>query len=83
MAELYLIAHRHQAAREMIVVPPQQGNGEEKVVDVVEHKRMLIRVLLLLRKECHWVFTPVTKRVQMVRCMIAIVVAVAVALDWR
>jgi hypothetical protein len=67
----------------MVVILPQQVDGEEHVVNIVEHKRMLIRVLLLLGKERHWVFAPVAKRVEVVRGVVAIVVAVAVALDCR
>jgi hypothetical protein len=80
MGELHLIAHRYQAACDVVVVLPQQVDGQHHVVDVVEHKRMLIRVLLLLRQESHWVVAPMAKRVEMVRSVVSIIVAVPVAL---
>jgi hypothetical protein len=47
--ELHLVAHRHQAAGDVVVVLTQQVDGEEHVVDVVEHEGVLVGVLLLLR----------------------------------
>jgi hypothetical protein len=41
---------------------------------------MFVGVLLFLRKEGNGVITPMTKRVEVVRCVVAIVVAVTVAL---
>jgi hypothetical protein len=78
--KLHLVAHGHQTTREMIIILPQQVDGEEHVVDVVEHEGVLIRVLLLLREKRHWVVSPVTKWVKMVRGVIAVIVAVSVAL---
>jgi hypothetical protein len=49
MSKLHLSTHRHQAACDVIVVLPQQVDGQHHVIDVVEHKRVLIGVLLLLR----------------------------------
>jgi hypothetical protein len=49
MSELHLSTHRHQAPCDVIVVLPQQVDGQHHVVDVIEHKRVLIGVLLFLR----------------------------------
>jgi hypothetical protein len=64
----------------MVIILPQQVDGEKHVVDIVEDESVLIRVLLLLRKKRHWVVSPMTKWVEMVRCVIAVIVAVSVAL---
>jgi hypothetical protein len=64
----------------VLVVLAEQCDGEHEIVDVIEHKCMFIGVLLFLRKEGNGVITPMTKRVEVVRCVVAIVVAVTVAL---
>lgn len=64
----------------MLIVLLQQVNGEKHVVDVVEDEGMLIRVLPFLRQERNGVITPVTKRIKVVRCVVAVIVAVPVAL---
>jgi hypothetical protein len=80
VCELHLVTHRHQTAGDVIVILPQQVDGKHHVVDVVEHEGMLIGVLLLLRQERHRMVAPMTKRVEVVRGVVTIVVAVAVAL---
>lgn len=42
---------------------------------------MLVRVLLLLREESDRVITPVTEGIEVVRGVVAVIVAVAVALS--
>jgi hypothetical protein len=64
----------------VLVVLAEQCDGEHEIVDVVEHKCMFVGVLLFLRKEGNGVITPMTKRIEVVRCVVAIVVAVTVAL---
>jgi hypothetical protein len=53
---------------------------DHQVIDVVKDQRMFVRVLLLLGEESNGVFAPVAEGVEVVRSVIAIVVAVAVAL---
>jgi hypothetical protein len=65
----------------VLVVLPQQVDSEEEVIDIVEHDCMFIGVLLLLRKEGGRVLAPMAEWVEVVRGVIAIVVAVAVALS--
>jgi hypothetical protein len=79
-SELHLITHWYQAAGKVLVVLAEQCDGEHEIVDVVEHKCMFVGVLLFLRKEGNGVITPMTKRVEVVGCVVAIVVAVTVAL---
>lgn len=64
----------------MLVVLAQQRDGQHEVVDVVEDERVLVRILLLLRQEGDGVVAPMPQRVEMVRGVVAVVVAVAVAL---
>jgi len=78
--QCHLVTHWHEAFRQVLIILLQQIDGEKHVVDVVEHERMLVGVLLLLRQKRHGVFTPVTERIQVVRGVVAIVVAVSVAL---
>jgi hypothetical protein len=78
--ELHLVTHWYQTSGKMLVVLAQQRDSEHEVVDVVEHKCMLIGVLLLLREESDRMITPMAKRVEVVGCMVPIVVAVTVAL---
>lgn len=80
MCELHLLAYRHHAASDVIVILPQKVDSQHHVVDIVEDKGVLIGVLLLLRQECHGMLTPVAEGVEMVRSVVAIVVAIAVAL---
>jgi hypothetical protein len=80
VCELHLVTHRHQAAGNVVVILPQQVDGKHHVVDVIEYEGILIGVLLLLRQERHRMVAPMTKRVEVVRGVVTIVVAVAVAL---
>jgi len=77
---LHLLAHRNQATRQVLVVLAQQCDGQHEVVDVVEDQRVLIRVLLLLRQERDGMVTPVAERIEVMRGVIPVVVAVAIAL---
>lgn len=61
MCELHLATDGHQATGDVVIVLPQQVNGEHHVVDVVKHECMLIRVLLLLGQECNWMIAPMSK----------------------
>jgi hypothetical protein len=64
----------------MVVVLPQQVDGEHHVVDIIKHKSMLVRVLFLLGQERYGVVAPMAKWVKMVRGVVAVVVTVTVAL---
>lgn len=64
----------------MLVILAQQRYGQHEIVDIVEHKSMLIGVLLLLCKERNRVVAPVTEGVEVVRGVVAVVVAVPIAL---
>jgi hypothetical protein len=64
----------------MLIVLSEQVDRKKEVIDVIENDCVLVGVLLLLRKERNWMFTPVTERIEVMRCVIAIVVTVAVAL---
>jgi hypothetical protein len=65
----------------VLVVLSQQVDCQEEVVDVVKHDCLFVRVLLLLRKECNRVLAPVAERVEVMRGVVAIVVAVSIALS--
>ena len=79
--QLHLLAHRHQTSGQMHVVLGKQGEGDHKVVNVVEDERVLVGVLLLLGEERDRVLTPVAEGVQVVRGVITVIEAVAVALE--
>lgn len=64
----------------MLVILAQQRYGQHEIVDIIEHKSMLIGVLLLLCKERNRVVAPVTEGVEVVRGVVAVVVAVPIAL---
>lgn len=81
VCELHLIAHRYQAVSDVIIVLAQQIDRKHHVIDIVENKRMLIRILFLLRQKCDRVVAPVTKRIEMVRGVIAVIVAVSITLS--
>jgi hypothetical protein len=80
VGHLHLIAHWYQATCNVIVVLPQQIDCKKHVVNVVEYQSMLVRILLLLREKSHRMLTPMSERVEVVRCVVAIVVAVTIAL---
>ena len=73
-------AEGHEAAGEVVVVAEQQAHREHQVVDVVEDQRLLPPVRPLVLHEVHRVLPPVPPRVQVVRHVIPVVVAVSVAL---
>lgn len=75
-----LVAHRHETPRQVVVVLAHQSHCDHDVVDVAEHEGMLGRIPVLLPQEGHRVVAPVAARVQMVRGVIAVIVAEAVAL---
>jgi hypothetical protein len=81
MCEVHLRTHGNQAASDVIVVLSQQINRKHHIVDVVEHERMLVRVLLLLRQERDWMIAPMTERIEVMGSVVAVVVAVSVALS--
>lgn len=66
VTEFHLLAYGDQASSDVVVVLAQKIDGEHHVVDVVEHERMLVGVLLLLRQECDWVITPMSQRIEVV-----------------
>lgn len=81
--EVHLVTHGHQALCNMFIVLPQKVDREEEVVNVVEHYCVFVGVLLLLGEERDRVLAPVAKRVEVVRGMVTIVVAVSVTLSNR
>lgn len=75
-----LVAHRHQTPRQVVVVLAHQSHRDHDVVDVAEHEGMLGCIPVLLPQEGEGVVAPVTARVQVVRGVVAVIVAEAVAL---
>ena len=67
----------------MLVILAQQGDSQHEVVDVIEHECMFVGVLRLLREEGDGVVAPVAERVEVMRGVVAVVVAVAVTLKGR
>ena len=64
----------------MFVVFGKQAESNHEVVDIIEHEGVLRGISGFLRKEGDRVITPVAHGVQVVRGVVAIVEAVAVAL---
>jgi len=79
---LGLLAERDHAAGEVVVVLHHEPHGDLEVVDVVEHQSLLGRIGILGLEERERVLAPVTERVEVVRCVVAVVVAEPVALFW-
>jgi hypothetical protein len=75
-----LITQRDEATCEVHVVFPKQSDGDEDEVDVMEDESGFIGVDLLTLEKGIGVLPPVPHRIQMVRGVIAVVEAVAVAL---
>ena len=73
-------AYRHEAAREALVVLHQEADGDHEVVDVVEDQGALLGVGVLLLEEGLGVVAPVAEGVEVVRGVVPVVEAVAVAL---
>jgi hypothetical protein len=62
------------------IVLLHQLDRDHEIIDVVENQRLFRGVHLLLSQERNGVVAPVTQGIQMVRCVVAVVVAVSVAL---
>ena len=75
-----LVANGDHAAGEVVVVFHEQADSDHEVVDVVEDQGTLLGVGLLLLQERAGVVAPVPQRVQVVRGVVPVVEAVAVAL---
>lgn len=81
-AHLHLhITDGDQAACEVHVVFGQQAKRDHEVVDVVEDEGLLVGVGGFLGEEGRGVVAPVAERVEVVRRVVAVVEAVAVAGD--
>lgn len=78
--ECNLVSDRDQAFGQSLVVLHQQSNGQHEIINVVEDNGVLVCVCLLRLVERNWVLTPVSKRVEVMRGVVTIVVAEAVAL---
>ena len=75
-----LVADGYHALGEVQIVFLQQLHCDHDVVDVVEHQSALLGVRVLLLQKCGGVLAPVAQRVEVVRCVIAVVVTVTIAL---
>ena len=73
-------AEGHEAAGEVVVVAEQEPHRQHQVVDVVEDQRLLPPVRRLVLHEVHRVLPPVPPRVQVMRHVVPVVVAIPVAL---
>ena len=80
MAHLNLTSHRHQTRRQIIVFFLEHPIREHYVVDITEYECVLERVEVSGFEKGGGVIAPVTKWVEMVRSVIAIVESVAIAL---
>lgn len=75
-----LIAHWNQTFGQMHVILLQQLNGDEYVVNVAEYQSPLFCVATLLFGKGHWVASPVSMGIQVMRSMVAIVERETIAL---
>lgn len=55
-----LVADRHKAFRQMLIVAHHEPDSDHEVVDVVEDERVLAAVDLLTLEKMHWVISPVS-----------------------
>lgn len=74
------LANRHHALGQRHVILHDQPDSNHNVIDVMENQRIVGRVGFLALEEGHGVFAPVTQGVEVVRSMVAVIVAVAVGL---
>lgn len=75
-----LLPYRHQTPRQFHIVFSQQRDRHHQVVNVVEDEGRASGVLRLGLEESAWVIAPMAQRIQVVRGMVAVIEAVAVAL---
>ena len=75
-----LVADGHKTLGERLVILHHESNSDHKVVDVVEDNGVLFSVSVLGLLEMHGVLAPVATGVEMVRGVVAVVVALTVAL---
>lgn len=75
------LANGDHATRQVLVVLLQQVDGDEDVVNVVEDEGILLGVFGLALEESRGVVAPVSKRVQVMRGVVTIVVTEPIALE--
>lgn len=75
-----LLPNRHEAFRKRTVVLHKKPCRNHEIINVVENKGLLRGVQLLALDERHGVLAPVSKGVEVVRGMVAIVETVTITL---
>lgn len=80
MCQINLFAHWHEIVCKDVVIFSQQSNGDHEVVNVAEYKGAFFGIGVLGFDETERVVAPVTAGVEVVRSVIAIIEAMAVAL---
>lgn len=60
-----LVSYGNQAFRQMVIVLPQDPESDHQVIDVAEHKCVLLCVRALLFQEGKRMITPVSARIEM------------------
>ena len=76
-----LVAHGHQAFGQVHVVFLHQLDRQHDVVDIPEHQSVFGSIAMFLLQESDRVFTPVSSRIEVVRGVVAIIIAEPIALD--
>lgn len=75
-----MVANGYKTLGKRLVILHHESNGDHKVVDVVEDNGVFFGVSVLGLLEMHRMFAPMTAGVEMVRGVVAVVVALTVAL---
>jgi hypothetical protein len=76
----HLLPYRHQTSRQLDIVFSEQRDCHHQVVDIVKDKGRAGSVLGFGPEESAWVIAPMAQWIQVMRCMVAVIEAVAVTL---
>lgn len=76
----HLVTDRYQTFSQVSVILLDELYRDHEIFYIMEYMRMLLCIDSLSLQESYGVISPVFERIQMVECMIAVVITVAVAL---
>jgi hypothetical protein len=80
MRHTYLLSYRHQASCQRIIIFSHQSIRNHEIIDIMKNQGATILVLFLGFHECDRMVAPMTARVEVVRCVPAVVEAISVTL---
>lgn len=72
-SHINLLAHWKQTLGEIHVIFLEKLDGNKDEINIVETQSSLFSVLFLLLEEGQWMISPMSTRIQVVRCMVTVV----------